>query len=262
MSALRCAQSVARLAHSSPIFASSRLSAALELCRAPAAGARPMTTGTREAPVRSRRRVSLILRASLDDLGHAGQEVSVSPGFARNKLVPAGLAVYATEANRRLLRVELPPAELAAEDARRAQNRVRARVGGVVLKFRRATSDGRALYGAITASDVVEALQQTVLRNLRLQEANVRIPAAAPAGADAPAAAGAELGAGAGAGAGAGPGAGAGVAAAAAAEAPAAPAGSAANVLTHVGRYTIFVEPARVGYAGLWCPLAVDVASS
>ena len=254
-----------------------------------AAPSRAMTTGTRENPVRAGRRVSVVLLTQLDALGAAGQEVAVAPGYARNKLVPERLAVYATAANRRAHARELAPEARALKDAERAENRVRARIARVVLSFRRATSDGRTLYGAITASDIVEGLQATELRNLRLLEANVRVQAAPPAGAAAGAAGAAaetpatpappkegsgEAAAASAAAAAAAPVAAAEEAAAAAAgklpvaaAEPAAVAAAAAraaggNVLLSVGSYTVLVEPARVGYAGVWMPLRVEVASA
>jgi large subunit ribosomal protein L9 len=240
-----------------------------------------MTTGTRENPVRAGRRVSVVLLTQLDALGAAGQEVAVAPGYARNKLVPERLAVYATAANRRAHARELAPEARALKDAERAENRVRARIARVVLSFRRATSDGRTLYGAITASDIVEGLQATELRNLRLLEANVRVQAAPPAGAAAatpaapalPKEGSGEAAAASAAAAAAAPVAAAEEAAAAvagklpvAAAEPAAVAAAAraagGNVLLSVGSYTVLVEPARVGYAGVWMPLRVEVASA
>ena len=99
----------------------SRLSTSLFLL----SGRRSMTTGTREFPVRINHKVSLILKRQLDDLGYEGQEVQVSPGYARNYLVPKKLAVYATEANRRSLRVDLSDAMKAEKDAERALNRLK-----------------------------------------------------------------------------------------------------------------------------------------
>jgi large subunit ribosomal protein L9 len=46
--------------------------------------------------VRSSRSVDVVLVEQLDTLGHKGQLVSVKPGYARNFLVPSGIAKYAT----------------------------------------------------------------------------------------------------------------------------------------------------------------------
>ena len=44
--------------------------------------------------------MQVILRSAVDKLGHPGDIVSVSPGFARNYLLPRGFAFEATEGNR------------------------------------------------------------------------------------------------------------------------------------------------------------------
>ena len=46
------------------------------------------------------KRSEVILRAEVEDLGHAGDIVEVAPGYARNYLLPRGLAYVATEANK------------------------------------------------------------------------------------------------------------------------------------------------------------------
>ena len=209
-----------------------------------------MSTGTREFPVRVNHKVSLILRKQLDDLGYEGQEVQVSPGYARNYLVPHKLAVYATEANRRSLRVDLSEAMRAEKDSERALNRLRTRVANIVLTFKRATSDGKSLYGAITASDVVEGLQQTVLKNLKIAEGNVKIPRSKDVveveddkvieAADGTVEAKQTS------------------VTSAAASAPS----KGGKVLQTVGSFVIQIEPAKVGYAGEWMDLKVEVTSA
>jgi large subunit ribosomal protein L9 len=225
---------------------SSRLSALLVLLKN---GRRFMTTGTRQSPVRIQNKVSLILRKQLDDLGYLGQEVQVSPGYARNYLIPHKLAVYATEANRRSLRVDLPDDIRAEKDAERALNRLKTRVANIVLTFKRATSDGKSLYGAITASDVVEGLQQTVLKNLKIAEVNVRIPRSITETEekivtieDGKEATSVDVNT--------------------AVSAPAVGGIKGGNVLQTVGSFIVQIEPAKVGYSGEWMDLKVEVMSA
>ena len=96
----------------------------------------------REASVRKGDRVSVILREQLDNLGYKGEEVSVSPGYARNYLVPFAKAWYATELNRQQHKVVLPPEEARVIAVEREVNMLRARVASFKLQFSRATNDG------------------------------------------------------------------------------------------------------------------------
>jgi large subunit ribosomal protein L9 len=138
-----------------------------------------LRSAVRAAPVRQGHRVSVVLLEQLDNLGYKGEEVTVAPGYARNWLLPQRKAVYATEPSRAAHKRALPEAEAKAIGEERAKNMMRARIGHERLRFVRATTDGAALYSALTAADVVEALAATPsLRKLRVKEKNVRLGSA------------------------------------------------------------------------------------
>ncbi|HEX5726172.1 MAG TPA: 50S ribosomal protein L9 [Longimicrobiaceae bacterium] len=102
--------------------------------------------------------MQVILRDRLENLGEAGEIVEVKPGYARNYLIPQGLAYEATAANKRRLE-----SERAAQGRREAAtlDDARARAGsieGVSLTFHaRAGQEGK-LFGSITAADIAERL--------------------------------------------------------------------------------------------------------
>eukprot|EP01138_Halocafeteria_seosinensis_P005788 gb/GECG01005917.1/.p1 GENE.gb/GECG01005917.1/~~gb/GECG01005917.1/.p1 ORF type:complete len:135 (+),score=7.35 gb/GECG01005917.1/:1-405(+) len=56
--------------------------------------------------------VDIILREQIDELGYKGQHLQVSPGYARNYLVPEQLAVYASPANLKNYKVTLSVSSL------------------------------------------------------------------------------------------------------------------------------------------------------
>ena len=70
----------------------------------------------------------MLLRQPYDNLGYPGQEVVVSPGLSRNYLIPQGIAVYATEANRALYKVVLEGDALRKSESERAHRLLLARV--------------------------------------------------------------------------------------------------------------------------------------
>ena len=59
--------------------------------------------------------MEIILRQSVENLGKPGDIVKVSPGYARNYLLPRGLAYEATPGNRK--RIAMEKARLEAADA-------------------------------------------------------------------------------------------------------------------------------------------------
>ena len=62
--------------------------------------------------------VEVILRKDVVDLGHAGELVNVRPGYARNYLIPQGLALLATDGNRRRFEEERRQIEPSVEQLR------------------------------------------------------------------------------------------------------------------------------------------------
>jgi large subunit ribosomal protein L9 len=107
--------------------------------------------------------MDVILREDVKDLGRAGQLVKVKPGYARNYLLPKGLAYEATEGNRR--RIE---AEAKARTARQAQDReaaseLAARLAAAPLTIKGKAGEGERLFGSITAQDIADALAKAGL---------------------------------------------------------------------------------------------------
>lgn len=104
--------------------------------------------------------MQVILRERLENLGDAGDVVEVKPGYARNYLIPKGLAYEATQANVR--RIE---AERAAQGRREAETLSEARqrassMEGVSLTFHaRAGQEGK-LFGSITTADIADKLAE------------------------------------------------------------------------------------------------------
>jgi large subunit ribosomal protein L9 len=107
--------------------------------------------------------MEVILREDVKDLGKAGQLVKVKPGYARNFLLPRGLAYEASEGNRR--RIE---AEAKARSARQAQEQdaareLAARLAATPVTLARKAGEGDRLFGSITAQDIADALAKAGL---------------------------------------------------------------------------------------------------
>jgi large subunit ribosomal protein L9 len=102
--------------------------------------------------------MEVILRDDIKSLGKAGDLVRVKPGYARNFLLPKGLAYEATEGNKKRIVAETRArsARVAAEkDAAVADA---ARLTAISLTFvRKAGEDGK-LFGSITTQDIADGL--------------------------------------------------------------------------------------------------------
>jgi large subunit ribosomal protein L9 len=104
--------------------------------------------------------VEVLLREDVEHLGRRGQIVRVKAGYARNYLLPRGLAVLATSAN--VKAIEQERQLLARREAReRAQAEgLVERLRELVLVFPRKVGDQDLLFGSVTALDIAHALAE------------------------------------------------------------------------------------------------------
>ena len=99
------------------------------------------------------------LRQAIDNLGHPGDIVKVSPGYARNFLLPRGLAFEATEGNKKRIAQEKTRLE-AAENSRRDQaSELAKKIEEVSLSFSARVGEEGKLFGSITSADIATQLE-------------------------------------------------------------------------------------------------------
>lgn len=95
---------------------------------------------------------------NVENLGRMGETVSVARGYARNYLIPKGLAVTSSEAHRKLVAAHLKQ-EAKREDARLADARaLAAKIGTLSCTLAVQADDEDKLFGSVTARDIAGAL--------------------------------------------------------------------------------------------------------
>ncbi|HJK98456.1 MAG TPA: 50S ribosomal protein L9 [Polyangiaceae bacterium LLY-WYZ-14_1] len=102
--------------------------------------------------------VQVILREDVDNLGSSGELVRVRPGFARNYLIPRGLAVAATRGNIAQIEHERRAAVTRAAKLRTELEAMAKSLEGNVAHIQKQAGEGGKLYGSVTAQDIAEAL--------------------------------------------------------------------------------------------------------
>lgn len=104
--------------------------------------------------------VQVILLQEMENLGDVGEVVDVKAGYARNYLVPRGLAVQATKANLARIEEEREHLVAAAEREIEKSTALAGDIEGQSLNFPvKAGEDGR-LFGSISSSDIADALSE------------------------------------------------------------------------------------------------------
>lgn len=104
--------------------------------------------------------MKVILKEAVENLGDLGEVVNVKPGFARNYLLPKGLAYTASEANLQLVEEEHALAqERAKRDYLEAKRRA-SQLEGVSLTFTAKAGEEGRLFGSITNIDIADRLAE------------------------------------------------------------------------------------------------------
>lgn len=117
-------------------------------------------------------KTKLILRVDHPVLGHTGDVIEVAPGFARNHLVPLGMAYdYSADAIRRIEK-KTAEAELNRAAMLKDMAALAKRLESVQLTFVERVSEAGHLYGAVTAKRIAEAIEE---QGLPIPEAHVRL---------------------------------------------------------------------------------------
>jgi len=103
--------------------------------------------------------VKLLLKESIKHVGRVGDIVEVSPGYARNYLLPKDLAVEPTPNN--VKKIEARRKEIERIEAERlaAKADLIKKLAGVEVTLERRANEQGHLYGAVSATDIAKSLQ-------------------------------------------------------------------------------------------------------
>jgi large subunit ribosomal protein L9 len=116
--------------------------------------------------------MEVILTKDVDKIGKAGTVVKVKDGFARNLLLPKGLAVPVTAGN--LKKIEEDKKKLNQELEKRKKEAfiIKERLEDMSLTIAALAQDDKNLYGSITAQDILNLLKE---ENIDLDKSAVQL---------------------------------------------------------------------------------------
>lgn len=104
--------------------------------------------------------MNVILTENISSLGEIGQVVKVAPGFARNYLLPKGLAMAATGKNIRELDHKKRVLAQKKEKIRQEMLSLAEKLNHVKIVLRRKVAEEDKLYGSVSAVDVWNGLKE------------------------------------------------------------------------------------------------------
>ncbi|MEO0948272.1 MAG: 50S ribosomal protein L9 [Cyanobacteria bacterium J06641_5] len=121
------------------------------------------------------KRVTMVLKEDVYKLGDRDSVVNVAPGYARNFLVPRGMAIYATPGALRQVEQRRAKAE-----ERRAKLRKQAEDRKVALEtvgrftVRKQVGEDERIFGSVTAQEVVDVIKEST--NQEIDRRGVKLP--------------------------------------------------------------------------------------
>jgi large subunit ribosomal protein L9 len=104
--------------------------------------------------------VRVILKAEVRGLGRTGEIKDVADGYARNYLLPKGLAIEATGGELKVLAQERQTEKTRKDRAHQDAEELAKRLGQVTLVFKLKAGDQGKTFGSVTAKEVADALKK------------------------------------------------------------------------------------------------------
>jgi len=102
--------------------------------------------------------MKIILKEDIKKIGKMGQIVDVADGYARNYLVPKGLAVEASTKNIRSLEHEKRIIQEKAKKLKDSAQDIASRISSMTLMIKAKAGEEEKLFGSVTTMDIAEAL--------------------------------------------------------------------------------------------------------
>lgn len=102
---------------------------------------------------------TVLLREDIDTLGGRGEVVKVKAGYARNYLLPHGLATLATKGNVKQIEQERAALLKKAATEKATAEAQKEQMGAISLSFERKAGEGGTLFGSVTSMDIAHALE-------------------------------------------------------------------------------------------------------
>ncbi|MBX9851549.1 MAG: 50S ribosomal protein L9 [Cytophagaceae bacterium] len=103
--------------------------------------------------------MEVLLKEDIKGLGYKNDLVKVRPGYGRNFLIPRGLAVMATDSNRKLISENVKQAAHKAEKLKKDAEGIAEKIGTAVLEIKAKVGESGKIFGAITALQISDALK-------------------------------------------------------------------------------------------------------
>ena len=103
--------------------------------------------------------MEVILKQDMQGLGYKNDLVKVKDGYGRNYLIPNGIALLATESNKKMMAENTKQAAHKAEKIKTAATELANKIGELTIELKTKAGETGKIFGAVTALQVSDALK-------------------------------------------------------------------------------------------------------
>jgi large subunit ribosomal protein L9 len=103
--------------------------------------------------------MEVILKQDVQNLGYANDKVNVKPGYARNFLIPQGIAIIATEANKKVLAETLKQKAHKEAKIRNVAEDLAKGLVNITVKIGAKAAESGKIFGSVNAIQIAQALK-------------------------------------------------------------------------------------------------------
>ena len=119
--------------------------------------------------------MEVILKQDVEKLGYADEIVKVKDGYARNYLLPQGLAILATVPNKKMLAETIKQRAYKAEKIRKEAEFLAGKIEGLTLKIAQKASEKGTIFGSVNTIAVAQALKDQ--HDIEIDRKRIILPA-------------------------------------------------------------------------------------
>ena len=116
--------------------------------------------------------MKIVLRQDVDSLGMEGQVFDVADGYARNFLIPRGIALEATQQNLKFMEAQRKKIEEKRLKAKEEAEKAKLSLSELVITIAQKAGEEDKLYGSVTSMDIAD---QLVKRGIQIDRKRIRL---------------------------------------------------------------------------------------
>ena len=103
--------------------------------------------------------MEVILKQDVPSLGYTNERVNVKPGYARNFLIPQGIAILATETNKKILAENLKQKAFKEDKVRNEAEELAKGLKDITVKIGAKAAESGKIFGSVNAIQIAQALK-------------------------------------------------------------------------------------------------------